>query len=449
MLSLNDEREVANDFSLVAFWVSRYNRSIMIRFTWMGVCAVVATAGWAGAVASWVLAEEGATVMHATSTGPWNVEQLINTVPQAHRAEGFENSDLNAVFIDALPYHGNPSRFFAYYAVPPEASADNPVPGIVLVHGGGGTAHARWVRMWLKRGFAAIAIDTNGNMPASADSDQAAEPVPNPQGGPKGSDYCFTQLDEPIEDQWAYHAVANIMLTNSFLRSLPGVDAERVGITGISWGGYLTCIAVGVDPRFRFGVPVYGCGFLADDSGWAQRFADMGPQRQALWRKLWDPANYLPRATLPMLWLNGDMDLCFSLKIMRQSFRLPAGERYLSIQPAMAHSHVSGENPPEIPVFVDHVVRNGPPLARCAEQGYDAGRAWAKFADAGDVKQARCVYTTDAGRWIGRTWTPVEAQWNASQSQATFALPQNATAFYFVITDAQVLMSSSEPVDVK
>ena len=60
---------------------------------------------------------------------------------------------------------------------------------------------------------------------------------------------------------------------------LPGVDPDRIGVTGISWGGYLTCIVAGVDPRFRFAAPVYGCGFLGDNSAWLPEFQKMGPEK--------------------------------------------------------------------------------------------------------------------------------------------------------------------------
>jgi len=29
-------------------------------------------------------------------------------------------------------------------------------------------------------------------------------------------------------------------------------------VTGISWGGYLTCIVAGIDDRLKAAVPVYG-----------------------------------------------------------------------------------------------------------------------------------------------------------------------------------------------
>ena len=64
-------------------------------------------------------------------------------------------------------------------------------------------------------------------------------------------------MNDADEDQWVYHAVAAVIRANSFIRSLPDVDPERIGITGVSWGGFLTCIAASIDDRFKFAAPVY------------------------------------------------------------------------------------------------------------------------------------------------------------------------------------------------
>lgn len=31
----------------------------------------------------------------------------------------------------------------------------------------------------------------------------------------------------------------------------------------------MTCVVAGCDPRYKFAVPVYGCGFLGDNSAWS------------------------------------------------------------------------------------------------------------------------------------------------------------------------------------
>ena len=100
------------------------------------------------------------------------------------------------------------------------------------------------------------------------------------QGGPPGWG-GFDQMAWPREDQWTCHAVADVILAHSLIRSLPEVDPERTGVTGISWGGYLTCIVAGVDRRFKLAVPVYGCGFYRDTAfeGELQKLRPEGADR--------------------------------------------------------------------------------------------------------------------------------------------------------------------------
>ena len=91
-----------------------------------------------------------------------------------------------------------------------------------------------------------------------------------PDGGPEQDDeHKFRNFAESEANQmWTYHAVAAVVRGHSLLASRPEVDSSRIGITGISWGGYLTCIVAGIDDRLKVAVPVYGCGFLHEDSAW-------------------------------------------------------------------------------------------------------------------------------------------------------------------------------------
>ena len=125
----------------------------------------------------------------------------------------------------------------------PENAEGKTFPAVVLVHGGGGRAFKQWAELWAQRGYAAIAMDLAG---------AGAEGKKLPDGGPdQTSQMRFRVIDQPIEDQWPYHAVANVILAHSLIRSFPKVDASRTAVTGISWGGYLTCIVAGLDNRFQ------------------------------------------------------------------------------------------------------------------------------------------------------------------------------------------------------
>ena len=183
-----------------------------------------------------------------------SAEDVISTAKNIRWTESNQPPDrpagVQAIWLKGLDCRGGPTKIFAWVGVP-ESSSGSPVPGMVLVHGGGGTAFAEWVAMWNRRGYAAIAIDTSGRTPRDADSSGHAFAGPRHCGD-------FKNADLPDSEQWTYHAVSAVILAHTYLRSLEGVDSDRTGITGISWGGYLTCIAAAVDPRFKVVVPVYG-----------------------------------------------------------------------------------------------------------------------------------------------------------------------------------------------
>ena len=379
------------------------------------------------------------TATFACGLTPWNLKQL-SSPPQVYPAPAFQAPGVRALFFEGLPWKGNPTRVFAWYGVPSNATAAK-VPAMVLVHGGGGTAFADWVRLWTARGYAAIALDTCGSMPINPDSHQ---PRRHEFAGPPGWDASFDQIDLAENDQWTYHAIADILLAHSLLRSFPEVDPKRIGITGISWGGYLTAIAASVDPRFRFAVPVYGCGFLGEDSLWVPAFQKLGPEKAKKWLELWDPSVYLSRAKMPFLWVTGTNDVGYPLGSFQKTYRLPQGLRTLSVRLRMPHSHEEGWKPEEIFAFANQVVSSGTPLTRVLSQARDQQRAWIKFKSKTPVVRAELLYTPDNGIWKDRQWLAIPAQIIPGKAMVQATLPAGVRIFFFNLIDARGLVVSSE-----
>lgn len=372
---------------------------------------------------------------------PWDSETLFET-PQHWPAEGFEEEGLQAFFYKGPSYRDKPTRIFAWYGAP-ETGAGEKSPAMVLVHGGGGTAFARWVRLWVERGYCAIAMDTCGCIPRGEYGNWER----HPDGGPAGWG-GFDAIETPVTDHWTYHAVAGIVRAHSLLRSFPEVDPERIGITGISWGGYLTCITAGVDPRFKCAVPVYGCGFLGENSTWLETFTGMGEANAAAWLALWDPSVYLPRAAMPLLWITGTNDFAYPLDSLQKSYRLPGGERTLCIRVRMPHGHgEAGENPEEIHAFANSVLRSGQPLPKITRQEQDGQTAHVTFTSERAIAGAELVYTLDTGKWQDRHWESERAVLDRDTEQsASAAIPPGTTTFYMNLTDETDLVVSSEHV---
>lgn len=372
-------------------------------------------------------------------TAPWNMTDLA-APPAFVKAEGFAEPGCEAIFFDGPPFKGKRTRVFAFYGLPEGTAPGGKWPAMVLVHGGGGTAFAEWVRLWTARGYAAIAMDTCGQIPRG----EYGKWERHADGGPPGWG-GLDQIDAPVEDQWSYHAVADVILGHSLLRSLPGVDPARVGLTGISWGGYLTCIVSGVDTRFRFAVPVYGCGFLGEDSAWVEPLGKLAAEKSAKWLSLWDPAVYLARSTMPTLWVTGTNDFAFPMNSLQKSYRLPKAPRTLAIRVRMPHGHGgAGEKPEEIFAYADHMLRGGAALPVITAQGREGNTAWAEYGPTAPVARAELNYTTAAGPWKDRLWETVPASLDTEARRASAALPPGTTVYYLNLFDAQDRVISAE-----
>ena len=276
-------------------------------------------------------------------------------IPDEVRSWDIPERDTNgvkAVWIENVPWRGKPTRFFAYYSLPDGATEEKKVPGIVLVHGGHGTAFHTWVKLWNDRGYAAIAMDNCGGIPGA--KSHTPEHPRHEWSGPNG----WGRYEEealPPEEQWVYHAIECVIRSHTFLRNLPEVDASKIGVTGISWGGFLTSIACGADQRFAFAVPVYGCGNL-------RRHSVFAPEIGELWESLWNPVEYAKNCRIPTLWCTGTNDYFFPLDSFEET-AFAAGNPLFSIKLRMKHGHPPDGDPPEIAAFADSVVKGGRKLA--------------------------------------------------------------------------------------
>jgi dienelactone hydrolase len=366
---------------------------------------------------------------------PWDMKLLAKAPPWT-ALERPKAGNVKAISFSGLPFHGKPTRVFAWLGIP-AVKAGEKVPAMVLIHGGGGTAFEEWVQLWVDRGYAAIAMDTCGQVPVG----NYGQWVRDEQGGPAGWG-GFDQIDRPREEQWTCHAVADAILAHSLIRSLPEVDPERTGVTGISWGGYLTCIVAGVDPRFKLAVPVYGCGFYRD-TAFQNALEKLDSARADQWMALWDPSVYLGAAELPILWVTGSNDFAYTLKALQRSYRLPKGTYTLCIRLRMPHGHGGpGENPKEIHVFADSILKGGLPLAVITGSGRDGTNAWVTFSAKTPISRAELNYTKDVGRWQDRKWDSVSAQ--QFGNTFTAGLPEGARVFYFNLVDERDCVVSTD-----
>ena len=152
---------------------------------------------------------------------------------------------------------------------PHGASAANPVPALVLVHGGPGgqtrTGYRAMVQHLVNHGYAVLGANNRGS---------------------SGYGKTFFHLDDKRHGEGD---LQDIVYGRAYLDSLDWVDGSRVGIIGGSYGGYMVAAALAFEPEaFEVGVDIFGV------TNWERTLANIPPWwesfKEALYDEMGDPA---------------------------------------------------------------------------------------------------------------------------------------------------------------
>lgn len=170
-----------------------------------------------------------------------------------------------------------PSVLYKPHQATPQAKA----PAIVMVHGGpGGQARRGYnslAQFLANHGYVILDINNRGS------------------SGYGKTFYMADDRKHGAEPLW------DCVEAKTYLASLPYVDADRIGIMGGSYGGYMVAAALAFKPDvFDVGVNIFGV------TNWVRTLQSIPPYwesfRQALYDEVGDPATELDRlkATSPL-----------------------------------------------------------------------------------------------------------------------------------------------------
>ena len=154
------------------------------------------------------------------------------------------------------------------YYKPHGASAANKVPAVVYVHGGPGGQTTRGynsqIQYLVNHGYAVLGINNRGS---------------------SGYGKTFFAADDRKHGR---EPLWDCVEAKTYLASLGYIDAERIGIMGGSYGGYMTLAALAFRPEaFKVGVDIFGV------SNWLRTLESIPPYwesfRKSLYEEIGDP----------------------------------------------------------------------------------------------------------------------------------------------------------------
>jgi hypothetical protein len=112
----------------------------------------------------------------------------------------------------------------------------------------------------------------------------------------------------------------------------------------------------------------------------------------------------------------------------------------------MPHGHgAAGENPEEIHVFANSILKDGKPLAEITDVEVLDDRITAAFKSEIPIVQAELCFTRSTGRWQDREWEALPAQLEVAGSQVSASVPADAAVFYLnLFDDRQCVVSRTQ-----
>ena len=187
----------------------------------------------------------------------------------------------------------------AIYYAPHQASAANKVPALVWVHGGpGGQSRQNFsslIQYLVNHGYAILAVNNRGS---------------------SGYGKTFYQMDDQNHGE---KDLQDCVEGKNWLAEQPEINAERIGIIGGSYGGYMTMAALTFKPEeFDVGVNIFGV------TNWLRTLKSIPPWwesfKDALYKEMGDPAKdsvrlhrisplfHTEKVTKPLMVLQGAKD---------------------------------------------------------------------------------------------------------------------------------------------
>jgi dipeptidyl aminopeptidase/acylaminoacyl peptidase len=132
---------------------------------------------------------------------------------------------------------------------------------------------------------------------------------------PRGSDSYGEQFRRACVRDWGGADYEDLMSVVDEVAQRDYVDAERLGILGGSYGGFMTNWAIGQTQRFRAAVAMRSIANLVSDYAqndiviWSR--SEMGPPPWPDLDELWarSPIRYVQNVTTPLMLTHGEMDL--------------------------------------------------------------------------------------------------------------------------------------------
>ncbi len=305
------------------------------------------------------------------------------------------------------------------YAVIARPAGGGTYPGLLLLHGGGGCAEVGPALVWAQRGYVVVTPD----LPGIANP----EKVPHSRGTWTGQPYGTGRWDlEPdVTAATIYQAVVAALQAFALLRTQSDVDVNHIGVTGTSWGGYMTTMVCGLmGSRIQAGFSNYGTGFF-EDTVFVKELNKLPEHTRAIWFEHFDAGCRANGITAPFFIAGASNDTFFQPPAVEKTLAAASGPVGRVHAPNAHHMlPIPGGTPDcgspaamAAEWFAWHLQGRGAPFPEVEIDAPDDTRAVVfRVRGAKTPSDAAVWYSAPAteGGWPKRVWEKLPAEQTAS-----------------------------------
>jgi dienelactone hydrolase len=334
--------------------------------------------------------------------------------------------ELRHVIFRSRTFGNRESRVYAVVARP---TAPGTYPGILILHGGAAAAEVEKAVGWAARGYIAVAPD----LPGIGTPDK----MPYSSGPWKDVPYASRHM-AALPDATAssiFDGVVAAVQSLYLLRAQPGVETKKVGVVGISWGGYATTMVASLTGKdVAAAYSVFGSGYYDQGSFWQKNLSNMSTPERENWLAYLDAGRHAHKITAPYFvaaaandtyfWPPAVMATLERIRGTKNQYFSPNADHQIKIpseafswtQPAWVSSEYS---------YFDHYLKGvggAWPVATVGDTTHQPDgscRVRVHIESSSNVKEASIYYSTPEVTWLKRNWIAVKASTTGTAGTAS------------------------------
>ena len=232
------------------------------------------------------------------------------------------------------------TKVYAILAYPKKSGI---YPGRLVLHGGGLNADSmfNYVRSYALDGYVAIAPDLPGIVSEEYAKGSNCE-------GDWTVDYDYlgcmfkSEIVDDAKKSSLYYAIMTALKTFHLLQDNEKVDINNIGVSGISWGGYMTTMLCGIlGNQIKAAYAYYGTGHYKDGYFWSNGnygYNAMDKKTEAVWIANYEAGNVAKYITCPFFEAAATNDDYFSPEMTQKTLSDMHGEINLLYSPNTKHA---------------------------------------------------------------------------------------------------------------